>query len=400
MDPLFLPNEEEEELEVEVIPRAPPPEDVDIDNIFADWDAMSDPTVNTGNDKTMERRAHEKAKERFAKSNANRPKAVRQPILPSSSPPRDLDDGAGTSGAAQKTGSKDKGGDKKEKKKPMRLDEGRLIGPTGFKDLLKETKHFQVKGKGHEATDLNRLLQVYQFWTHRMYPKSQFGDTVERIEKICHSRRMNVFLSTLRDEAHGKKPDAEASDEEEDDQATDRAANGEGEDGAVTDASERAQYASSSPPPANQPPSSPEPSGRSSIDDDDDFAAAFEKMDESNRQKGRVPVPTQTPAPSGNDRMDIDEEEDMWKAFDEPSLDPDPPKTSDFPDHDMDFEDEDLWDMVRENETAGGKNKGGGSSSTQHAAPVQPQPPPAEQGIATTTRRQSTVEEDWEDMYL
>lgn len=43
-----------------------------------------------------------------------------------------------------------------------------------------------------QASDLNRLLQVYQFWTHRMYPKTQFRDTVEQVEKLCHTKRMAV----------------------------------------------------------------------------------------------------------------------------------------------------------------------------------------------------------------
>jgi hypothetical protein len=40
---------------------------------------------------------------------------------------------------------------RKQKKRPMRLDEGRLIGPNGFRRLMRDTKNLKLKGKGHEA---------------------------------------------------------------------------------------------------------------------------------------------------------------------------------------------------------------------------------------------------------
>ena len=45
-----------------------------------------------------------------------------------------------------------------------------------------------------QASDLNRLLAIYQFWTHSLYPKTQFRDTVGRIEKLCHTKLMQVRL--------------------------------------------------------------------------------------------------------------------------------------------------------------------------------------------------------------
>jgi hypothetical protein len=42
-------------------------------------------------------------------------------------------------------------GEKKEKKKIARLDEARLLGPDGFPALVKQTKHWKPKGKGHEV---------------------------------------------------------------------------------------------------------------------------------------------------------------------------------------------------------------------------------------------------------
>ncbi|KAK2466874.1 hypothetical protein APHAL10511_001132 [Amanita phalloides] len=97
----------------------------------------------------------------------------------------------------------DKSGDGKPRQKPTRLDDGTLLSSNGFPQLMKATQEFTIKGKGHEATDLDRLLQIYRFWTHQLHPKMQFRDTVLRIEKLCHSRRMLSALSVWRDEAHG-----------------------------------------------------------------------------------------------------------------------------------------------------------------------------------------------------
>ena len=48
-----------------------------------------------------------------------------------------------------------------------------------------------------QAADLDRVLQVYQFWSHRLYPKTRFKETVDRVEKLCHSKRMQVRRSSV-----------------------------------------------------------------------------------------------------------------------------------------------------------------------------------------------------------
>lgn len=47
--------------------------------------------------------------------------------------------------------------------------------------------------KGLQVEDLDRLLGIYQFWAHNMFPRTQFRDTVDRVERVCRSRRMQVF---------------------------------------------------------------------------------------------------------------------------------------------------------------------------------------------------------------
>ncbi|KAH8833639.1 replication fork protection component Swi3-domain-containing protein [Flagelloscypha sp. PMI_526] len=108
----------------------------------------------------------------------------------------------------------------KEKRKPMKLDEARLLDTKfGIPKLIEDMEGFKVQGKGHEASftaaDLSRLLQVYQFWTHALYPKTQFKDTVQRVEKLCHSKRMQVALSAWRDSNDPNAPDPGIEEDEE-----------------------------------------------------------------------------------------------------------------------------------------------------------------------------------------
>ncbi|KAG8743315.1 hypothetical protein FRC12_015083 [Ceratobasidium sp. 428] len=105
----------------------------------------------------------------------------------------------------------------KTKRVIPKLDETRLLDRDGLPALVRQVKELNIKGKGHEMSDLNRLMQMYQLWAHKMFPKMQFNDTVERVERLCRSRRMHVALSTWRDmqnpSATGEaEEDAEAGD--------------------------------------------------------------------------------------------------------------------------------------------------------------------------------------------
>ncbi|KAJ7172425.1 replication fork protection component Swi3-domain-containing protein [Mycena filopes] len=170
---------------------------------------------------------------------------------------------------------------KKPKKKAMRLDEGRLIGESGFPQLIKDTKQLKIKGKGHEASDLNRLLQVYQFWTHRLYPKTPFKDTVDRVEKLCHTKRMHNNLSTWRDQAHGLV-NGHKADEEGDADVTDLT-----DKSLLPPDSDHAEYASSSTPAATRPPTSDEGESEFNEVDFDADLAAMDATAKTNAQQMR-----------------------------------------------------------------------------------------------------------------
>ncbi|KAG7452453.1 Swi3-domain-containing protein [Guyanagaster necrorhizus] len=198
-------------------------------------------------------------------------------VLPSSSPSRDLGDQGKEKG-------KDDKQQMKEKNKVAKLNEALLVGPSGFPQLIKDTKDFKIKGKGHEEMDLNRLLQRYQYWTQRMFPKTQFKDTVEKIEKLCHSKVMHSHMTSWRDEVMGvNKPTAEDEDTLD---------NG--------NESEVANYASSSPAPPTRPPSSP---GVSSGPDEEDSLIREAQMDADERRGEATSI------------LAMDEDEELWHEF-------------------------------------------------------------------------------------
>ncbi|KDQ17939.1 hypothetical protein BOTBODRAFT_544616 [Botryobasidium botryosum FD-172 SS1] len=106
-----------------------------------------------------------------------------------------LDLGGSGAGGGDKAGEDGEEEKEEKKRRPMpKLDEARLLGENGFPLLVKEHKKFKTKGKGHEAADLSKLMQMYQLWAHKMFPKTQFRDTVEKVEKVCRSNRMNLLV--------------------------------------------------------------------------------------------------------------------------------------------------------------------------------------------------------------
>ncbi|KAJ7097877.1 replication fork protection component Swi3-domain-containing protein [Mycena belliarum] len=247
-----------------------------------------------------------------AEHRASTPHSTPHPIL-SSSPAHHIDGEDG--------GEKDKDG-KKPKKKIMRLDEGRLIGENGFPQLIQDTKSIKIKGKGHEASDLNRILNVYQFWTHRLYPKTPFKDTVDRVEKLCHSKRMHNMLGVWRDEAHGVVTGKQHEADEDDSAVIDLTANPSvpGPD------SDQADYASSSSHAATRPPSSGE-----DCDDfdsvamdanarvnaqqtDSDATASRGATEDDNAARQELHAES---APSVASQADQEEDEEMWALVDE-----------------------------------------------------------------------------------
>ena len=125
--------------------KAPPAQEIDIDALFEgldDEDTNSKPLPAIVNEEELTRLA-----EARYKKNAS-PLLTPHEILPSSSPSRDASGKVGGKGR-EKT---KEGDEKKARRRQLRLDENLLLSPTGFPQLMKMTKDFTIKGKGHEVS--------------------------------------------------------------------------------------------------------------------------------------------------------------------------------------------------------------------------------------------------------
>ncbi|CAG8024092.1 unnamed protein product [Penicillium olsonii] len=82
-----------------------------------------------------------------------------------------------------------------KKRQPVaKLDEARLLSQPGIPKLRQSAKRkLRFKGKGHEFSDATRLLNFYQLWLDDLYPRAKFADGLSIIEKLGHSKRIQVM---------------------------------------------------------------------------------------------------------------------------------------------------------------------------------------------------------------
>ena len=127
--------------------KTPPAQD-DIDALFADVGDDIDeemafkplpPALN-------EEELRSQAEERYRKE---LPPLTPYQVLPSSSYQRDTIENPGNN--RQRTNKDDQEKNEKERRRLAKLDENRLLSPDGFPQLIKMTKDFRIKGKGHEV---------------------------------------------------------------------------------------------------------------------------------------------------------------------------------------------------------------------------------------------------------
>ncbi|KAF2633619.1 Swi3-domain-containing protein [Macroventuria anomochaeta] len=82
-----------------------------------------------------------------------------------------------------------------------KLDDVRLRSEPGIPRLRKISKErLRFKGKGHEYGDIARMLNMYQLWLDDLYPRAKFADALAIIEKVGHTKRMQVDRKAWIDE--------------------------------------------------------------------------------------------------------------------------------------------------------------------------------------------------------
>ncbi|KAK7627186.1 replication fork protection component Swi3-domain-containing protein [Phyllosticta citricarpa] len=93
-----------------------------------------------------------------------------------------------------------------KKRTPIpKLDQERLLSQAGIPKLRRISKDkLRFKGKGHEFSDVARLLNMYQLWLDDLYPRAKLADGLSIIEKLGHKKRMQIMRKAWIDESKPK----------------------------------------------------------------------------------------------------------------------------------------------------------------------------------------------------
>uniref|UniRef100_A0A3B5AXX6 TIMELESS-interacting protein n=1 Tax=Stegastes partitus TaxID=144197 RepID=A0A3B5AXX6_9TELE len=84
-------------------------------------------------------------------------------------------------------------------KRPQpKLDSQRLTSERGLPALRTLFENVHFKGKGHEVEDLRLLMQKMENWAHRLYPKLQFEDFIDKVEKLGSKKEVQTCLKRIR----------------------------------------------------------------------------------------------------------------------------------------------------------------------------------------------------------
>jgi replication fork protection complex subunit Csm3/Swi3 len=150
--PLFLPSDDDEDLDEDTAPNAQPNRDAnpnpDVDALFEGLDDIDDSFQELAPALDLDALRRE--------ADARNAHAVRAEIgatVPSAAEPTAAAKTSGGKGGGALGGIDGEGDDDgKKKRKPVpKLDEARLLGKDGLLQLVKDTKNFKPKGKGHEV---------------------------------------------------------------------------------------------------------------------------------------------------------------------------------------------------------------------------------------------------------
>ncbi|NWI30880.1 TIPIN protein, partial [Sula dactylatra] len=123
------------------------------------------------------------------------------PLPPPASPGRDDVEWAQANGDGnQQSQTKDSAvTTRKAVKRSMpKLDAQRLISERGLPALRHMFDNVKFKGKGHEAEDLKTLIRHMEHWAHRLFPKLQFEDFIDKVESLGNKKEVQTCLKRIR----------------------------------------------------------------------------------------------------------------------------------------------------------------------------------------------------------
>ncbi|KAK7809019.1 hypothetical protein U0070_001276, partial [Myodes glareolus] len=78
---------------------------------------------------------------------------------------------------------------------PAEAEPGEERGLPALRHMFDKTK---FRGKGHEAEDLKTLIRHMEHWAHRLFPKLQFEDFIDRVENLGNKKEVQTCLKRIR----------------------------------------------------------------------------------------------------------------------------------------------------------------------------------------------------------
>ncbi|XP_035191778.1 TIMELESS-interacting protein isoform X2 [Oxyura jamaicensis] len=84
------------------------------------------------------------------------------------------------------------------KRSVPKLDAHRLVSERGLPALRHMFDNVKFKGKGHEAEDLKTLIRHMEHWAHRLFPKLQFDDFIDKVESLGSKKEVQTCLKRIR----------------------------------------------------------------------------------------------------------------------------------------------------------------------------------------------------------
>lgn len=80
-----------------------------------------------------------------------------------------------------------------------KLDAERIMGSRGIQCLEEIFKDWEPKGRGHEFDDLEVIMYKMNHWTHRLYPKLPFDDTLDILaNRLGNKKIVTTHLKKIR----------------------------------------------------------------------------------------------------------------------------------------------------------------------------------------------------------
>ncbi|KAF0762799.1 TIMELESS-interacting protein [Aphis craccivora] len=95
-----------------------------------------------------------------------------------------------------------------------KLNAERLRGPRGLSVLPTWFDTIELKGKGHESEDLNAVINRLEQWTHRLFPRYTFDDSIDKLENLGKKNEVKVLLKRIRMDLDSNDYVAQVEDEE------------------------------------------------------------------------------------------------------------------------------------------------------------------------------------------